>query len=498
MPYKDPIVDKEHHKQKYLENKNDLNSSAHPIYRSWLKAKRKNLLCEEWQEYNTFKEWALTNGWEQNLKLTRKDLNLSFSPINCYYTDKVIGYKKEYARERDPLYKCWTTLKHRKKDYFCKEWLEFNNFKNWAINQNWQEGISILCTHDENEKYSPNNCYYITKQKENLEEKIINYKNEQITIKELSKKSECEVNYATLVRRIINNNIDPEKAIFKSYSPKNWTRVNELITIFGETKTTREWTKDPRCKVSYRKFSTRYFLWGINPEIALQSTEHLSYRKSQCKLTNEEINEKCNEFLHGNFTIINKFGNFSGIKGIYAIFNTVSGKLYIGQANNKVGLNHRLARHQRELERNKHPNPHLQNSWNKRGESTFAFIFLENLTNELDDKITEREDYWIKYYNTKNNKFGYNINDAVGGARLGIFTSPYTIPQIKEWIEKYIIEFNKIPNTNSGIIPHDPLNRTWNAVNSALWIGNGGLPGKITLKQLVCEVQNIPYTKGSI
>lgn len=62
------------------------------------------------------------------------------------------------------------------------------------------------------------------------------------------------------------------------------------------------------------------------------------------------------------------------ISGIYRIRNSESGKCYIGSA---VDIHQRWLEHKSMLKRGAHHSPHLQNSWNKHGESAFEFEVLE-------------------------------------------------------------------------------------------------------------------------
>lgn len=58
------------------------------------------------------------------------------------------------------------------------------------------------------------------------------------------------------------------------------------------------------------------------------------------------------------------------------------------------------------LRNNIHFNKHLQSSWNKYSESNFTFKILEFIENI--NLLKEREEYWIKHYNTLNPFKGYN------------------------------------------------------------------------------------------
>lgn len=66
----------------------------------------------------------------------------------------------------------------------------------------------------------------------------------------------------------------------KGYSPKNCRIVTASVqasnrrdrrelTIFGETKSVREWTRDPRCCVKESTFERRIYFANWKPEVAL-------------------------------------------------------------------------------------------------------------------------------------------------------------------------------------------------------------------------------------
>jgi hypothetical protein len=47
-------------------------------------------VCESWLDYLTFKEWALTNNYADNLSIDRIDGNLGYFPANCRWTTALI------------------------------------------------------------------------------------------------------------------------------------------------------------------------------------------------------------------------------------------------------------------------------------------------------------------------------------------------------------------------------------------------------------------------
>jgi group I intron endonuclease len=89
--------------------------------------------------------------------------------------------------------------------------------------------------------------------------------------------------------------------------------------------------------------------------------------------------------------------------GIYKIENLIDKKIYIGSS---VNLRNREYKHFWMLNKNKHDNQHLQNSFNKFGENSFKFEILE----ECDEQsLIERENHHINQNKSNNQEFGYNM-----------------------------------------------------------------------------------------
>ena len=103
--------------------------------------------------------------------------------------------------------------------------------------------------------------------------------------------------------------------------------------------------------------------------------------------------------------------------GIYAIENTVNGKMYVGSA---VNLKERRGNHFRRLRRGAHTNGKLQNSYNKHGGESFEFRIL--LVCRAEDLLSYEQLVIDKFDVVKN---GYNIAPTAGSA-LGVKHSPKT------------------------------------------------------------------------
>jgi len=86
----------------------------HPIYSTWWGIKtrcynshsdaymyygaRGITMCDEWKnDFNSFYDWMIDNGWEKGLVVDRKDNDKPYSPDNCQLiTDSLNSMKKNY------------------------------------------------------------------------------------------------------------------------------------------------------------------------------------------------------------------------------------------------------------------------------------------------------------------------------------------------------------------------------------------------------------------
>lgn len=112
--------------------------------------------------------------------------------------------------------------------------------------------------------------------------------------------------------------------------------------------------------------------------------------------------------------------------GIYKITNKINGKVYIGQS---VCIEHRWNQHKSDARLYKSYAP-LYCALRKYSIENFSFDVLEECQQE---KLNEKEIYWIKYYDSTNKEKGYNIKS--GGNSGG---SIYNYEEIYNlWMEGY-------------------------------------------------------------
>ena len=113
--------------------------------------------------------------------------------------------------------------------------------------------------------------------------------------------------------------------------------------------------------------------------------------------------------------------------GVYRITNTVPDKetgickVYIGSS---INLKSRKYAHFRELDKDIHPNIHLQRAYNRDGKENFKFevvSYLEKCTDKqlLKESILEEEQKWMDELISCNEKYGYNLAPTAGNC-LGV------------------------------------------------------------------------------
>lgn len=124
---------------------------------------------------------------------------------------------------------------------------------------------------------------------------------------------------------------------------------------------------------------------------------------------------------------------------IYKITNTTNGKIYIGKT--KKPIDKRWRKHLCEAKR--HDRRHLYRAINKYGANSFNIETIEECS---ESDVSEREKYWIKYYNSTDRNVGYNLTE---GGENGHRSEEYR-RRISETLKQYFRIHGPPPNPTKG------------------------------------------------
>lgn len=138
----------------------------------------------------------------------------------CAWKDIVPPLNKDlntrHAESGTQLYRAWTNMRYRcntptcqcYKNYggrgitICKEWGEYESFRDWALNNGFMEGLSIDRI-DVDGNYEPSNCRWVsdkTQQNNKRNNVTLTFGGQTHTLQEWSEMT--GINWTTLKRRI--------------------------------------------------------------------------------------------------------------------------------------------------------------------------------------------------------------------------------------------------------------------------------------------------------
>lgn len=138
--------------------------------------------------------------------------------------------KRKHGKSQTKLYRIYSNMIARctnteRKDYkyyggkgvkVCSQWVnDFEVFYSWAYNNGYKNGLTIDRI-DVNKGYNPNNCRWVTKEKQSVNKtntKYITFKGKTQSLKEWSE--ELNMPYSKLQYRVCYSKMSIEKAFTK-------------------------------------------------------------------------------------------------------------------------------------------------------------------------------------------------------------------------------------------------------------------------------------------
>lgn len=149
-------------------------------------------LYTEWERFETFRDWALSSGYEDNLTIERQDVNGDYSPDNC----------------------CWVTRREQSRN--TRQTLRVTAFGETKLVPEWLEDPRCKATVDAMYKrledgWHPESAI-VTPTKITPPPKMYSAFNEEKSAAEWSKDPRCKATRIAVYQRL-RNGWDPESAI---------------------------------------------------------------------------------------------------------------------------------------------------------------------------------------------------------------------------------------------------------------------------------------------
>lgn len=90
-------------------------------------------VCKEWNTFESFRDWALNNGYNEKLSIDRKDLNKGYEPSNCKWSTD-----KEQANNTSRSH----TVEFNGETHTISEWSEITGITRRTLNKRINNGWS--------------------------------------------------------------------------------------------------------------------------------------------------------------------------------------------------------------------------------------------------------------------------------------------------------------------------------------------------------------------
>ena len=85
-------------------------------------------ICEEWQSFKPFYEWAVNNGYTDDLTIDRKDVNGSYCPENCRWATR----KEQMNNRRNTHYETYGEMRKILSEWSEELGIDQKKLQNWV------------------------------------------------------------------------------------------------------------------------------------------------------------------------------------------------------------------------------------------------------------------------------------------------------------------------------------------------------------------------------
>lgn len=104
-------------------------------------------VCEEWNTYISFRDWAISNNYSETTTIDRIDNNGNYEPSNCRWVNMTIQANNKSNNRLITAFGEEKTLADWYKDSRCS--IDYKNL-HWRIQSNWPVELAITTPKQEN------------------------------------------------------------------------------------------------------------------------------------------------------------------------------------------------------------------------------------------------------------------------------------------------------------------------------------------------------------
>lgn len=202
-----------------------------PAYKNY--GGRGIMVCEKWQEFQPFYDWAMANGYKDDLTIDRINVSGNYEPSNCRWADT----KTQSNNTRRSHY-----ISYKGKTMTLTQWANKLNMNKGTLTRRLNSGWSI----EEAFTKQLKGTYTFNGKTQSLEEWA----------------DELNIKHSILYQRIYNKGLTVEEAFTKPPRPK-------VYTYNGKTLSLKEWSDE--LKISYVALQDRVYKrkWSIERALSI-------------------------------------------------------------------------------------------------------------------------------------------------------------------------------------------------------------------------------------